>query len=346
MHGGIIGARHVRLAAALAALLLVAACLFVPGKFEARMEVMRDGRFTYRYTGEVQFLSSISAMDAERGRIRQFDADSQVCYDPPPGSGRRGEGAGKGGAVNVTVAEPQPLPVPAPPAPPPSPPPPQPPGPRVQVTVSPPPPTIQVPVIRPHRKCTAEELAQRRRDWERSMTETRSRRDRERDQMKAMLGGIDPGDPATMSEFARRLQGQGGWKKVVHKGDGLFEVDYEISGRLDHDFVFPVFDRVEFIMPFVQATRLGSGKVRITAPAFVKPGAEWMGMSAAGAAAAMGRERNWPFREAEGTFTLVTDAAILTNNTREGPSSEGGSQILKWTVSPLDRGRPEALLQL
>ena len=118
-----------------------------------------------------------------------------------------------------------------------------------------------------------------------------------------------------------------------------------MSGLLDRDFVFPVFDRVEFILPFVQATRLGSGRVRVTAPAFVKPGADWMGMSGAGAAA-MGRGRGWPFREAEGTFTLVTDAAILTNNTTDGPSSEGGSQILKWTVSPLDRARPEALLQL
>ena len=216
----------------------------------------------------------------------------------------------------------------------------------MQVTASPPPPTVQIPVVRPHRPCTAEELAQRRRDWERNMAADRSGRDREREQMKAMLGGIDPSDPATMTEFATRLQGQGGWKKVVHKGEGLFEVDYEISGRLDHDFVFPVFDRIEFIMPFVQAARLGPDRIRVTAPAFVKPGGDWMGMSPAGAAAMMGRERRWPFREAEGTFTLVTDAEILTNNTRDGPSSEGGTRTLRWTVSPLDRARPEALLKL
>ena len=306
------------------------------------MEVMRDGRFTYRYTGEVQFLSSISTFDADRGRVPVFDPDSQVCYDDPPRSGSRGQGSGKSPAVNVTDVAPVPMPVPVPPPPPP-PPAPAPSTGGVQVTVAPPP-MMSVPVIRPHRKCTAAELAERRRGWERDMAAMRSDRERERNQMKAMFGGIDPTDPATMTEFANRLQGQGGWKKVVHKGEGLFDVEYEISGRLDHDFVFPVFDRIEFIIPFVQATRVNSGRVRITAPAFAKPGGE----SAATfpAAAMMGRERRWPFREAEGTFTLVTDAEILTNNTRDGPSSEGGSRVLRWTVTPLDRARPEALLQL
>jgi len=30
-----------------------------------------------------------------------------------------------------------------------------------------------------------------------------------------------------------------GWKHVEFKGDGVFEVDYEISGTLDRELIFP-----------------------------------------------------------------------------------------------------------
>src|SRR5688500_6003696 len=73
MRVGGLEARHVRFAAALAALLLVAACLFLPGRFEARMTVLRDGRFTYRYAGEILFLTRHSAMDADNARSQAFN---------------------------------------------------------------------------------------------------------------------------------------------------------------------------------------------------------------------------------------------------------------------------------
>ena len=47
----------------------------------------------------------------------------------------------------------------------------------------------------------------------------------------------------------------------------------------------------------------------------------------------------------EGVFTLVTDAEVATNNSEEGPASDGGKQRIEWRITPLNRTAPEALLR-
>jgi hypothetical protein len=268
-------------------------------------------------------LTALSAMEMARNRDSrdEFDAENQFCYQ----DGDEDDDVAPLEIPEVESDSFAPGPV------------------RVQM------PTISTSSPRESRKCTAAELEEKRRNWERMRAERREREERESAAMKAMFGGIDPSDPKTMDEFARRLQGQGGWRRIVHKGSGVFEVDYQVSGRLDHDFVFPVFDGVDAIIPFVQAVQRGGGKIRVTAPAFVKPGGgDRMGMSAFGAAAMMGEGgRNpWPFKSPEGSFTLTTDGEFLTNNTRDGPTVQGASKSLRWTITPLDTAKPEALIQL
>jgi hypothetical protein len=194
------------------------------------------------------------------------------------------------------------------------------------------------------RACTPEELEERRRVREEERASRAEERKRELEMSKAMLGGLDPKDPGTMDEFARRLQGQEGWKRVVHKGDGVFDVQYEVAGRLDHAFVFPVFPQVDFIVPFVHASRGIGNRVRVSAPAFVQNSGAGFGALAGGSAQGGGFPGT--FRKAEGTFTLTTDAAILTNNTQDGPVGPAAAKVLKWTIGPLDLKKPEALLQL
>jgi hypothetical protein len=307
-----------KLLAAVAAILLVAACLFSPGKFDARMSVMKDGSFTYHYVGEIQMITGQSMMGAVSEREaaeEQFDAAGQLCTGeegseqaaPPPGSLSvvLPTASAASSAANADADIPE------------------------------------------YRDCTAAELEVKRREWESGRAERRAAKDRENAAMKAMFGGIDPNDPATMAEFARRLQGQGGWKKVVFKGNGLFDVDYEIAGRLDHDFVFPLFPNMDIIIPFVQAAQSGARKVRVSAPAFVRPGNGIGGTQAMGAAAMMGKTGNdWPFKSPEGSFTLTTDGSILTNNTHDGPVAQGALKVLTWKVTPLDTQKPEALIQL
>ena len=55
-----------------------------------------------------------------------------------------------------------------------------------------------------------------------------------------------------------------------------------------------------------------------------------------------GRARRRP----RGTFTLTTDAQVLTNNTVDGPVAAGRSRRLVWTVGGLQQVIPEALLRL
>ncbi|QPQ54987.1 hypothetical protein IC614_11870 [Allosphingosinicella flava] len=190
------------------------------------------------------------------------------------------------------------------------------------------------------RKCTEEEIAERRSEFE----ENKARKAQQTKEMIEALGGINPKDPATMQAFAKRLEGHDGWKKVAYKSDGLFEVEYETRGRLDREFVFPVFDSVSVIIPFVQVTRRDNGAIHIAAPAFLHADKKNMFDGSFLGAAATADSRAKPFMRPTGTFTIRTDAEILTNNTRDGPVREGNARILKWEVGPLETNQPEALL--
>ena len=124
------------------------------------------------------------------------------------------------------------------------------------------------------RECTAEEIAAQKREWEEGRAEREAKAKREAEMMRAMLGGIDPGDPAAAQELASRLRRQAGWEKVDYKGNGLFEVRFRIAGRLDHDFLFPTMERFPMSNFFVLANRRTGGTLRIDAPGFAM-GVQW-----------------------------------------------------------------------
>lgn len=193
------------------------------------------------------------------------------------------------------------------------------------------------------RDCTAEELKEKRAQWEKTRAEEKA----QMEAAKAFLGGLDPSDPKTVAEFTRRLQTYHGWKRVSHKGKGIFDVVYEVSGRMDRDFLFPVFPEFGAVVPFVQINRRTDNAVRVAAPAFAIED-QMMGMGMAGAAlAAQGAGApGATLPRPEGIFTITTDGEILTNNTNDGPSAAGTAKVLKWMVGPLDKKKPEALIRL
>ena len=275
-----------RIAAAGAVALLAWGCLLTPGRFESSLDVRRDGSFTYRYAGEMVFVTPGSdAIEADP----YFDADSQVCTGDP------GQAAGD----QESAGEP--------------------------------------------RECTSDELAEKRKEWEQGAAARAAQKKQEAEMARAMFGGIDPADSKTLDEFGRRLQGHSGFRRVQHKGKGVFDVDYELSGRLDRDYVFPVFPDVEFVIPFVKVVRLTGNRIRVVAPAFMQAQEGFKAMGSmfqnAGNAAS-------PPKKPEGTFTVTTDAEILTNNTQDGPVRAAGGRTMRWVVGPLDAKRPETLLQL
>lgn len=202
------------------------------------------------------------------------------------------------------------------------------------------------------RPCTDAEIEQQRADWEVRQVAEKEEDERNMKMFGATFGGLDPSDPKTAEDLAKRLSRQKGWNKVTYKGDGLYDVDFSISSTMTHDFAFPTIEGFMMSNGFVNAAVRAENSVRIDAPAFS------MQASSTGApsgnmlqlAALVGEEKSGKsapvIPELGGTFTITTDGAILANNTDEGPVAIPGGQRLSWTVTARSTAAPMALIRL
>lgn len=258
--------------AAAALSLLLAACIFAPGRFASQLDLRKDRSFSFRYTGEILMVP-----------LMKTDKDAQfapeACHD------------------EQTYEE---------------------------------------------RTCTAAELAQQKTDWEKQQAE-KHKSDTEAAQM--LLGGIDPDNPETGKELAARLRRQAGWNKVEYLGDGKFDVDFTIAGKLDHDFIFPTLEGFPMSNAFVQVYARRDGTVRIDAPGF---GPQTGGNAMSGLASGLKQSGSSDGASslADGTFTVLTNAEVLANNTDEGPGPAAGGKALTWKVNPRTPAAPTALIKL
>lgn len=202
------------------------------------------------------------------------------------------------------------------------------------------------------RTCTADEIATQRKDWEDTVAQQKSaaaeKKKSDEQMAKAMLGGIDPSDPRAAQEFADRLRRQKGWKSVIDKGDGKFEVEYAITGKLTHDFSFPSVEKLPMVMPFVTMIRRADGSVRIDAPAFAAGAGNspFMGMAAMAADEKSQKAGGDGVPVLDGTLVLTTDGEILANNTDEGPSAGTSGKMLQWKVNARTKDAPTALVRI
>ena len=198
------------------------------------------------------------------------------------------------------------------------------------------------------RDCTDEEIAADKAEWRKKLARNEERRKQESKSVAMFLGGIDPSDPAAAEELAVRLRRQAGWRKVEYKGNGLFEVDFAISGRLDHDFTFPTIERFPMANSFVQIALRTDGTVRIDAPGFT-PGAA--GMPIGGMMQSMGfgqseSRKSGSVPVIDGAFMIRTDGTVLANNTDEGPQADPAGKRLDWVVNSRTQAAPTALIRL
>lgn len=271
---------------------LLSACFLAPGKFDARLDLKRDGTFHFAYSGQIYLLALSKLADvANKAEAGSGEFIAQPCYQEEEFE---------------------------------------------------------------ERSCTSEEIEQQRKDWETARTEKLASADKETAAMRALLGGIDPADPAAAQELTERLRRQEGWRKVEYKGDGLFDVDFAIDSTLSHDFAFPTFERFPMGNFLVMANLRSGNVVRIDAPAFAAQGAgnPFQGMMSgmAGAMGAFADDKDSDglplIPEMEGTFTVVTDGDILANNTDEGPVEGPGGKMLTWKVNKRTSSPPTALIQL
>lgn len=136
---------------------------------------------------------------------------------------------------------------------------------------------------------------------------------------------------------AEALMKEAGYRAVTYLGNGKYLIDYEISGKLDHGFVYPFNTDAEILFPFIALEVRKDGSVRMTAPAFTGS------TSQAGAASGMPSRND----ALDGTFTLTTNAEIAMHNNEAGPQpGPGGTRTLTWRVTPLTKDAPTASLRL
>jgi hypothetical protein len=134
--------------------------------------------------------------------------------------------------------------------------------------------------------------------------------------------------------IAAALSKEAGYRKVVYVGDGKFDVDYQISGTLTYNFVFPFNIDAEAIFPFVAIELRGNGTARMKAPGFANEG-DMKGMAGANQAAS----------KMDGIFTLDTDAEIVSQNNEDGAITSGTRKIITWKATPTTSAAPMAVLR-
>lgn len=255
--------------------MLAAACIFVPGKFAAQLDLSKDRNFRFAYTGEIVMLP------LQKSKQAAFEPDA--CHDE-----------------NYE-----------------------------------------------EHTCSTDEIAAQKKSWE----EARAEREKSDAQAaKALLGGIDPNDPRAGEELAAKLRRQVGWNKAEYKGDGRFDVDFAVQGKLDHDFAFPTIEGFPMANAFVTLSLRQDGSVRVEAPAFgpAQGSGMMMGAALAGMNNGTDSEASDPGTTAQtdGTFTIATDGEILANNTDEGPPTTPKGRLLTWAVNPRTPAAPTALIGL
>ena len=277
------------ISAVLAAALLLAGCMLLPGKFTSDLALRKDGTFSFAYKGEI-YLVALSKMAADKRGKEPSDAvfAPTPCYTDPSGD---------------------------------------------------------------ERECSKNEIADQKATWAEEQASAKAaatdKQKSEEAMMKSMLGGIDPSDPRAAQEFAERLRRQHGWKSVIDKGDGRFEVEYAIAGKLDHDFTFPMIEKFPIATPFVTLIRRTDGTVRVEAPAFTSgaTASPFMAMAAAAGDSAEKKAGANGIPTLDGVLTLVTDGEILANNTDEGPAPTATGKTLVWKVNARTATPPTALVR-
>jgi hypothetical protein len=151
----------------------------------------------------------------------------------------------------------------------------------------------------------------------------------------------DNGDDAQMRAIADALAKEKGFRSARYLGNRKFEIDYAISGRLTHAFLFPFNIDAQIVLPFVAVELRGDDRVRVKAPGFSngfdKSQGPSLGTGGPGEDAA---------KALNGSFTLTTDAEIISLNQEEGAQPVPNGKHIVWRVTPLTSEAPAATLRV
>jgi hypothetical protein len=311
--------KFMRLIGALMLPLLLAGCFLTPGAFSSSMDVRKDGSFTFAYKGEMIFQSPSDLVGAKGSPKIWSDAnakcskdkDSEPYYDEYADTTEAADdGASKSADDAATAIS------------------------EAAASAS------------DARPCTKTELAKLKKDFDETQAAKRAKDKTESDQFAALFG-FNPGDEAANQKIAANMMKYDGWKSVTYRGKGVFDVDYQLTSKAGHDFLFPLLPQGDFIIPFVALRKREGGTIGVNAPALVGGGIK--ALASRGQALgrmAGGKDLQGMGSLTKGTFTLTTDGEILTNNTDDGPTKDPKGRKLVWEIGPQTEKIPEALIKL
>jgi hypothetical protein len=138
-------------------------------------------------------------------------------------------------------------------------------------------------------------------------------------------------------EMAATLSKEAGFRKVEYVGDNKFVIDYQISGKLDHTYLFPYNLDAGIIIPFVAVEIRANGTARLKAPGFANDSKD--------SAGGMGPDASKASAKLDGTFILDTDAEIVSQNNEDGVKVVNGRKTVTWKATPLSNTAPMAVVR-
>lgn len=303
--------KFVRLTAVAAASLALSGCFLVPGKFGADVDIRKAGDFTVAYKGEIIFQMPDDIMGS-KAKPKPWDDAFATCY----ASGRTmNDEYATAGTHEAAIR-----------------------GAEEGSIDGQDDDTREV-------ACTAKQVAELRKQYEKQKAEAAEKKAEESDKMAQMFGFSGSGDEANQ-KFAAALMKYDGWKNVTYRGKGVFDVDYRYSGKLTHDYVFPIFPKMDMIFPFIMVRKRADGAVTVTAPSLIGGGMKAM----AGRAKMLGdlsASKDMPESpQTSGMFVVTTDGEILSNNSEDGPTSDANGKKVVWDVNPMTDRLPEMLIKV
>jgi hypothetical protein len=156
--------------------------------------------------------------------------------------------------------------------------------------------------------------------------------------------GDTPEDATKLRDLAKTLSAEYGFRSVRYIGNRKLAVDYRITGRLDHAFVFPFNPDGEVMFPFLAIELRGKDRLRVKAPGFSN---DQSAQGSMGGMGGMGGGSDGPGSQLDGSFTITTTAEVVSQNQEEGAIAQpDGSRKIVWKVSPSTKDAPMAVLRV
>ncbi|MET3711161.1 hypothetical protein ABIC65_001863 [Sphingomonas trueperi] len=144
-------------------------------------------------------------------------------------------------------------------------------------------------------------------------------------------------------KLAVELAKEAGYRSVEYRGNGIFYVDFALSGVLDHAFVYPYNQDNEIVLPWIAIELRGKDALRVKAQGFARQKSEAAGLGGMGAGLSDGAAAA---DRMEGSFTLTTDAEVISQNNEAGAETVGSEKVITWKVNTRTKDAPMASLRV